>query len=404
MSDELADLLEQVETPAMQIDPYAVVLGGRRRHHSRVLGRVSGGVAGAAVIAVVAVALSAGRPTTLPSVPGTSGPRTSTAADTTIRPDGAEPGSFAIDVPGVGDGTVNAGGHFWVSPVLDGGQPGAAFQRYDVRGWSASLEAFSVPQGASGAVRQGDSGGSDVVFVLTHGKPSDLAPQRRAASGGTDRWAVGSKPLGSGDLWASILVLTSGTSVQPSEVVSVTWTDTSGPSQHADASPTSVKPRPHPPLGGAAGTTTTTTVQGMDGAGIGPATFRITATGAGPDAANFTIRHIDDHGADLGTEAVALDAGAPGTFVLSGEKVGEVPSFRYIYGLVRGEPTGLALTGDQPARLADGWAVASWPISGRDVTLLVITVPGIDAPGQVTAVTWTAGGAAQAAHVVTPGG
>jgi hypothetical protein len=58
MSDEIRDLLELAPAPRMAIDPYAAVLGGRRRMRRRRAGVASLGVA--AVAAVTAVALQLG--------------------------------------------------------------------------------------------------------------------------------------------------------------------------------------------------------------------------------------------------------------------------------------------------------------------------------------------------------
>ncbi|MGN6753494.1 MAG: hypothetical protein ACTHJJ_13205 [Intrasporangium sp.] len=83
MSDEIRDLLELAPAPRMAIDPYAAVLGGRRRVRRRRAGFTSLGIAAAAAVTAVALQLGgvphalapAGSTPPTPIVP-TSGPIT----------------------------------------------------------------------------------------------------------------------------------------------------------------------------------------------------------------------------------------------------------------------------------------------------------------------------------------
>jgi hypothetical protein len=60
MSDDVLDLLERAPAPSMSIDPYAVVLGGRRRLRRRRAGIAVAGIAAAAVVLAVVAQLPGG--------------------------------------------------------------------------------------------------------------------------------------------------------------------------------------------------------------------------------------------------------------------------------------------------------------------------------------------------------
>ena len=391
MSPEIADLLHRAAVPAMTIDPYAVVAGGRRRHRRRMVATVAAWSAVVAAITALAVGLGHDHGASmLPAGPPSS---TTSAPPDRLSAAAAHYGPpFRLDLPANVKVRAPLIGLVWVSPIDTDGS-GARFQRLFNGDWDTPE--LALGPGMDGVFWQGTGSDHDHLYVVTSSRLIDPQPTWPTPLTGNVSWRKADVTLGTRGTYATVLVLSGRAAAAVNDVSTLSWV---GPAGHRLTAwlATSLPTAP-PTL--ALGFQEVPT-EGLDAAGNVTAAFLFVDPSAA--AGSLTVAILPP--GVLEPVTLTLGAARAAYFQLWGDKSATSAAFPFVFGLVRGDTNNLTPQFDQPGRSGQGYQVNSVPIDTTDVRLVIITLTGISAPSQLTEVTWTSGGTNHSAPVVVAPG